>query len=63
MIILLTVIIMMMATVTFLLVEWWEDAVVPTHFEIDLLLNTLGNCPLGYDDAHTCLYGAQYPTV
>lgn len=54
---------MMMTIITFLLVEWWQDAVVPTHFEIDLLLNTFGNCPLGYYDAHTRLNGAQNPAV
>lgn len=48
---------------TFLFVKWWQDAVVPAHFEVDFLLYAFGNGPLGNDDAHAGLDRAEHPAV
>lgn len=48
---------------TFLLVEGGQDAVVPAHLEVNLLLHVLGDGALGDDDADARLDGAQDPSV
>lgn len=48
---------------TFLLVEGGQDAVVPAHLEVNLLLHTLGDGALRDDDADTGLYRAQDPSI
>lgn len=48
---------------TFLLVEGRQDAVVPAHLEVNLLLHALGDGALGNDDADARLDGAQDPSV
>lgn len=50
-------------TVTFLLVQRWQDAVVSTDLEVDLLLHAVGDGPLRDDDADTRLDGAQDASV
>lgn len=50
-------------TVTFLLIQRRQDAVVPADLEVDLLLHTLRDGPLRDDDAHAGLYGAQHAAV
>ena len=49
--------------VTFLLVEWWQDAVVSADLEVDLLLNTFRDGTLWDNYADTCLNRAQDATV
>lgn len=49
--------------VTFLLVEWRQDAVVSAHFEVDLLLHALRYGALWDYDADTRLNGAQDAAV
>ena len=48
---------------TFLFFERGQDAVVPAHLEVNLLLHALGDGTLGDDDADTRLDGAQDPSV
>lgn len=48
---------------TFLFVQRGQNAVVPAHFEVDLLLHTIWDCSLWDNDADSCLYGAQHPAV
>lgn len=48
---------------TFLLVQRGQDAVVPAHLEVNLLLHTLGDGALGNDDADARLNGAQDASV
>lgn len=48
---------------TFLLVEGGQDAVVPAHLEVNLLLHALWNCALWNDDADARLNGTQDPSV
>lgn len=48
---------------TFLLVEGGQDAVVPAHLKVDLLLHALGDRTLRNDDADARLDGAQDPPV
>lgn len=48
---------------TFLLVQGRQDAVVPAHLEVDLLLHALGNGTLRDDDADASLDGAQDAAV
>lgn len=48
---------------TFLLVEGGQDAVVPAHLEVNLLLHALRDGTLGDDDADARLDGAQDSSV
>lgn len=48
---------------TFLLVEWRQNAVVSTDLEVNLLLHAVGDGTLRDNDADTCLDGAQNATV
>lgn len=48
---------------TFLLVEGGQDAVVPAHLEVYLLLHALRDGTLGDNDADACLNGAQDASV
>lgn len=48
---------------TFLLVQWGQDAVVSAHLEVNLLLHALRDCTLWNDDADAGLDGAQDPSV
>lgn len=49
--------------VTFLLVEWWQDAVVSADLEVDLLLHTVRYGTLWDNYADSCLNGAQDTAV
>lgn len=48
---------------TFLLVEWRQNAVVSTDLEVNLLLHAVGDGTLRDNDADACLDGAQNATV
>lgn len=48
---------------TFLLVQGGQDAVVPAHLKVNLLLHALRDGPLGNDDADARLDGAQDSSV
>lgn len=48
---------------TFLFVQWRQNAVVSTHFKVDLLLHAFRNGSLGNNNTHTSLDRAQYSAV
>ena len=49
--------------ITFLLVEWRQDAVVPADLEVDLLLHAFRDGALRDNNADPCLDGAQDASV
>lgn len=51
------------AALTFLFVQGGQDAVVPAHLEVNLLLHAFGDGALRDDDADARLDGAQDPSV
>lgn len=48
---------------TFLLVQWRQDAVVSAHLEIDLLLHAIRDGALGDNNTDSCFNGAQDASI